>query len=219
MADYVDPVCKRRRPELTVFSFPRNNSSPSSHRGAARLTTVAALAAFILAALAVAFFFVRETPTYSLFMLKRAIIDHDAEKAMRYIDTDRIVDRIVADTFSADETSGPTGHNRWQTMMRKVGKEAIIQNLPAIKVQLREQLKSMIHSYNDETILAYLNKATVFAIPITVDGDKAYGVIPAKKEIRFEMARSGNPRWKIVAVDVTALALANGRLMPGRDRK
>ena len=54
-------------------------------------------------ALGIGFIFVKETPRYSLYWFKKAILEHDAESALKYLDIDSIVDNMVKDMSGEED--------------------------------------------------------------------------------------------------------------------
>lgn len=156
------------------------------------------------------FFSLYNTPRYSLYWFKKAILEHDAESALKYLDIDSIVDNMVKDTFDKQEQQQEQGKHQPAAPMKNIGKDIIMQNLPAIKKQLREQLESAILSYNDEAALDNLRKASVLGLVITMDGNLALVKIRGKDKVAFQMAKSSEGPWKIVAFNLKELT-ATGR--------
>jgi hypothetical protein len=157
----------------------------------------------LMVALGIGYIFIKETPRYSLYWFKKAILDRDAESALKYLDTDSIVDNMVKEKMqSRDQSKGS---------MKNIGKDIIRQNLPAIKEQLREQLKSAIVSYNDRTILDNLNKASVFGLQITMEGDMALVKIRGKDKTVFKMVKSSEGHWRIIAFNLKELTAPHGK--------
>lgn len=154
----------------------------------------------IVVVLGVSFIFIKETPRYSLYWFKKAILERDAESALKYLDIDRIVDSMVKDMSGEGDKEITHPKNQSESSMKNIGKDVIMQNLPAIKAQLREQLKSAIISYNNRTVLDNLNKASVFGLRITMKGDVALVKIRGKNETAFEMAKSSEGHWRIIAL-------------------
>lgn len=162
-------------------------------------------------AVCTAYFFIKETPRYSLYWLKKAILEHDAEGALKYLDTDSIVDNMVKDMPGEEERERVQSKNQSENSMKNIGKDVIMQNLPAIKVQLREQLKSAIISYNNTAALDNLNKASVFGLRITMEGDVALVKTWGKDKMAFKMTKSSEGHWRIVAFNLRELTALGGR--------
>jgi hypothetical protein len=164
---------------------------------------------FLLCALIIAggisYFFVRETPRYSLYWFKKAILDHNAEDALKYLDINSIVDNMVKEMSGENDTKGGEPKDKPERSTRNIGRDVIMQNLPAIKEQLREQLKSAIDSYNDKTALDNLSKASVFGLQITMEGNIALVKIRGKDKVAFKMTRSPEGYWKIISFNLKEL--------------
>jgi hypothetical protein len=162
-------------------------------------------------ALSLSFIFIRETPRYSLYWFKKAILEHDAEGALKYLDTDSIVDNMVKDMSGGEDKEKAKSKNQSDDSMKNIGKDIIMQNLPAIKVQLREQLKSAIISYKNRAALDNLNNASVFGLRITMEGDVALVKIRGKDKTAFKMAKASEDRWRIIAFNLRELRALGGR--------
>ncbi|MBA4391098.1 MAG: hypothetical protein C0399_09185 [Syntrophus sp. (in: bacteria)] len=156
------------------------------------------------------FLSIHNTPRYSLYWFKKAILEHNAESALKYLDIDSIVDNMVKDIFDKPEQQKVTSKNQPETSMKSIGKDIVMQNLPTMKKQLREQLESAIISYNDQAALDNLSKASVLGLVITMEGDLALVKIRGKDTVAFTMAKSPEGRWKIVAFNLKEL-IAPGR--------
>jgi hypothetical protein len=167
---------------------------------------------FALAAvLGAGYIFIRETPRYSLYWFKKAILERDAESALKYLDIDNIVDNMVKDMPGEEEKEKTQSKNRSEGPMKNIGKDIIMQNLPAIKVQLREQLKSAIISYSNKTTLDNLNNASVFGLQISMEGNDALVKIRGKDKVAFKMAKSSEGYWRIIALNLKELTALGGK--------
>ena len=165
----------------------------------------------LIIALGIGYTFIKDTPRYSLYWFKKAILERDAESALKYLDTDSIVDNMVKDMSGEEDKEKAQSRDQSKGSMKNIGKDIIMQNLPAIKEQLREQLKSAIISYNDRTVLDNLNKANVFGLQITMEGDMALVKIRGKDKVAFKMAKSSGGHWKIVSFNLKELMAPGGK--------
>jgi hypothetical protein len=168
------------------------------------------LLVFIIA-LGAGYIFVKETPRYSLYWFKKAILDHDAESALKYLDIDSIVDNMVKDMSGGEDKEKTQSKDSSKESMKNIGKAVIMQNLPTIKTQLREQLKSAIVSYNDRTVLDNLNKANVLGLQIVMEGDKALVKIRGRDKVAFKMEKSPEGHWRIIAFNLDELTAHSGK--------
>jgi hypothetical protein len=165
----------------------------------------------VIIALGIGYLFIRDTPRYNLYWFKKAILEHDAEKALKYLDTDSIVDNMVKDMSGEEDKEKAQPSDQSKGPMKNIGKDVIMQNLPAIKEQLRDQLKSAIISYNNRTALDNLKKASVFGLQITMEGDTALVKIRGKDKVAFKMAKSSEGYWKIVSFNLKELMAPGGK--------
>jgi len=153
----------------------------------------------------IGYFYTKATPRYSLYWFKRAILKHDAEEALKYIDIDSVLDNMVKDMSDRPDGEKAQTKNESKKPMKNIGQEVIRQNLPAIKEQLREQLKSAIISYNDRGALDKLNKASIFGLRIATEGDTALVNIRGKNTVAFKMTRAPEGHWRITAFNLKEL--------------
>jgi hypothetical protein len=100
-----------------------------------RKVYIAALA--IIVFLAVGFFYVRSTPHYSLYMLKKAIEKHDPDEALKYIDIDSIVDNLGRNFIGKNEKDG----SRKSSL-----KGMVFDALPGLKGSIRSSIRQAIAS-------------------------------------------------------------------------
>lgn len=165
----------------------------------------------VIIALGIGYIFIKETPRYSLYWFKKAILEHDAESALKYLDIDSIVDNMVKDMPGEEDKEKTQLKDRSERPMKNIGRDVIMQNLPTIKTQLREQLKSAIISYNNGTALDNLKKASVFGLHITMEGDIALVKIWGKDKVAFKMAKLSEGQWRIIAFNLKDLMAPSGR--------
>jgi hypothetical protein len=165
----------------------------------------------LIAVPVIGYIFTKDTPRYSLYWFKKAILEHDAESALKYLDTDSIVDNMVKDMSAEEDKKRASSKDRSEGSMKNIGKDIIMQNLPAIKAQLREQLKSAIISYNNKTALDNLNKANVFGLRITMEGNTAMVKIRGKDKVAFMMAKSAEGHWRITAFNLKELMMSGNK--------
>jgi hypothetical protein len=165
----------------------------------------APLLVIFLVVLGISYIFIKETPRYSLYWFKKAILEGDAEGVLKYLDTDSIVDNMVKDMSAEDDKEKTQPGHEQEVPMKNIGRDIIMQNLPTIKEQLRDQLKSFITSYNDRAILDNLKKASVFGLDITMEGDTALVKIRGRDKVAFKMAKPPEGHWRIIALNLKEL--------------
>jgi hypothetical protein len=160
-----------------------------------------------LAVLAIlAFVYARTTPYYSLYMLKKAIVDRNAQAVLKYLDTDSILDNMAKDVFARIEKKEPP-RNKFEEHMRAAGKDFAAQLLPQLKAQMGESITNLLHSYNDEQLFGNLRKATVFALAVTTHGNTAEVRQRGKDRISFTMAKAPEGHWRITSFDPEEMRL------------
>lgn len=170
-----------------------------------RIVHVVVSCLIVIAVLTAGFFWVRGTPRYSLYCFKRAILQRDAESALKYIDLDAVIDNMV-NQMSEEKSDGQgVPSRRSDKTLRGIGKDVVMQNLPAIKSQLREQLKLAILSYNDRAVLEKLSRASVLGLHITRKADMAMVKVMGQDTIAFAMKKSSEGYWRIVSLNLKEL--------------
>ncbi len=138
-----------------------------------------------------------DTPRRSLSELRTALLDHDAERAFRYIDTDRVVECLVRDTFLKYEKKADSPLEALGLM---AGRQAASIMMPGIKDLVRKQLKEAITSSDEAGYFQDIRRASVWYLTIDVEGSTALVAPMGKSDIRFRMARMDDGRWRIVEI-------------------
>jgi hypothetical protein len=142
-----------------------------------------------------------DTPRRSLNELRTALLNHDADTALRYIDVESVVDGLVRDIFRKHEakTDDPIAK-----LGIKAGKEAADAVMPGLVAITRWQLKAAIVSDDQWGYFEDIRKASVWYLNIKVEGDAAFVKPKGKSDIGFRMARTGDGCWKIVEMNYLA---------------
>jgi len=135
------------------------------------------------------------TPRRSLSELRTALLDHDAERALRYIDMDSVVECLVRDIFLKYEKKAD---NPLEALGVAAGRQATALILPEIKNLVGKQLKEAIASSDEAGYFEDIRKASVWYLSIRVEGDVATAAPRGKSGIKFRMARTGDGHWRIV---------------------
>lgn len=103
-----------------------------------------ALTGIIIVFLIVGFFYVRSTPHYSLYQLKRAVENHDPDEALKYINIDSIVDNLSKEFFGKGEWGNSQEGGKGLSL-----KKMVADALPEIKDSARSSFRASIASRND----------------------------------------------------------------------
>lgn len=144
------------------------------------------------------------TPRDSLSRLRSALLSHDGETALRYIDVDSIADHFAEDILHRYATSDDLLASLGVTLGRNM--QPLL--LPFITEAIRKQLRKAISSTEDNPYFGYIRKAHVFYLNVTVEEDGRAFVEPkGKSDFAFRMAKTGEGYWKIV------------QLIPNRNEK
>jgi hypothetical protein len=90
------------------------------------------------------YFYVRNMPHYSLYLLKGAIENHEPDEALKYINIDSIVDNLGRDFLGKDG-----GGNIQESGKNPSMKRMVTDALPGIKESIRSSFRAAIASHGD----------------------------------------------------------------------
>lgn len=132
------------------------------------------------------------TPRDSLSLLRTALLNHDADAALRYIDVDSITEHLVEDTLQRhgvfDDDLGVSVGRNIQPFL-----------LPLVKEAVKKQVRRSISSTDEKGYFNYIRKAHVFYLNVTMEGeDRAFVEPKGKSDIAFRMNRTEQGYWKVV---------------------
>ena len=166
----------------------------------------------ILLAFLCGFLYIKTTPWYSIYQLSRAVNDHDADTALKYIDVDSVTESLAKGLSTGNSTSG---------RINKDVAAAISMNMPSIKEGVRLYLISVIRSQDDvgdrkktaaikfgSVDIHNLKISTVWRLDIETRGRTAYVKLKDKPGQTATMTKTDEGYWKFVGVTI------NG---PGKD--
>lgn len=135
------------------------------------------------------------TPRDSLVRLRTALLNHDADAALHYIDVDSITDHLAEDVLDRYDAYG----DPLTSLGLAVGRNMQPFLLPLVKEAVRKQVKRAISSTDDSGYFSYIRKAHVFYLNVTMEGDDRALVEPkGTSDIAFRMARTDEGYWKVV---------------------
>jgi hypothetical protein len=99
----------------------------------------------VIALLTGCFLYIKGTPHYSLYQLKRAVENHDPDGALKYISIDSIVDSLSTSFFG--KTGEGTGHEEGRgSHLKRLAADA----MPGIKESIRSSFRASIASRGEE---------------------------------------------------------------------
>jgi hypothetical protein len=138
-----------------------------------------------------------DTPRRSLSELRSALLSHDSDKALRYIDVDSIVEALVRDNLLKYEAKAD---DPLSMLGLGAGKEMIAAVMPGLKTLARREVSAAITSDNQLGFFEDIKKASVWYLTIKVDGETAMVRPRGKSHLGFKMARSPEGWWRIVEI-------------------
>ncbi len=138
-----------------------------------------------------------DSPRRSLSELRRALLNHDAEAALRYIDVDSVVDALVRDIFLKYEAKAD---NPMSALGLRAGKSLIDVAMPGVRTIARRQISAAIASDDQLGYFEDIRNASVWYLSIKIDGETAMVRPRGKGDTGFKMARATEGRWRIVEI-------------------
>jgi len=137
------------------------------------------------------------TPRRSLSELRTALLNHDADTALRYIDVDSVVDAMVRDIFLEYEAKAD---NPIVALGLKAGRRVTGVVMPGVRAIARCQVRTAITSDDQWGYFEDIRKASVWYLNIRVDGDMAVVEPKGRSSRGFKMFRAGEGHWKIIEI-------------------
>ena len=138
-----------------------------------------------------------DSPRRSLSELRRALLNHDAEAALRYIDVDSVVDGLVRDIFLKYEAKAD---NPLSALGLRAGKGLIDVAMPGVRTIARRQISAAIASDDQLGYFEDIRKASVWYLSIKIDEETAIVRPRGKGGTGFKMVRAAEGRWRIVEI-------------------
>ena len=137
------------------------------------------------------------TPRRSLSELRTALLNRDADRALRYVDLDSVVDCAARDISRRYEANADSP---LEMLGVRAGREAAKALMPGIKALVRSQIRNAIASSDQWGYFDDIRKASVWYLNVRVEGDTAVVESKGKGDVRFKMARAGEGHWRIIEI-------------------
>lgn len=135
------------------------------------------------------------TPRHAVAQLREAILAHDPDRALTFIDVDRVVANMIEkQTARAGTTSDE------DAIGLLVGRHLAARLRPQLVDFLKQQLRIAITSTEETGYFSSIRKARVWLLDIAVDGDTAVVTPRGEKKAAFRMNRTADGAWKIVEI-------------------
>jgi hypothetical protein len=165
---------------------------------------VAAIFGAVFLILACLFVYVRGTPSYSIYLLARAVNNRDADTALKYIDVDSVTESLAKNLFIDGGAPRRTSKDLAQ---------AISMNMPSIKEGVRTYIISAIRSGEDPgsgkrgTAIRFGNfdihnirASTLWNLNVATEGSTALVRLKDKPGGSARMRKTSEGYWKFVEV-------------------
>jgi hypothetical protein len=179
-----------------------------------------ALTGIIVVLLVLGFLYVQGTPHYSLFQLKRAVNNHDADEALKYVNIDSIVDNLSRSFFGKGAGGISLEEGKGSSL-----KMLVADALPGIKESMRSSFRASVSSGSDEKQrekvavqqhknpapsiggieiggldLRKLRESSVMDLVIQMDGETAFAYLKNNPGIKAKMVKTETGYWQIVEI-------------------
>ncbi len=144
----------------------------------------------LAAAIGGGYYYFIGTPTYSLYQLKKSIKNHDSITFNKYVDADRIIDRLVTDAMEGAETE--LSDNPFAGFAK------------TLLLSMKDEFKSSLNKSVEEISNGKDNNLTKLTIKdIAKEGKSANVTLknPENEELHLSMIKVPEGYWKIVSVN------------------
>jgi hypothetical protein len=182
-------LCYIERVSLNAFLDGRNKSS---QRGAS--SNLIRLALAFVSLLLFSACALQGTPRYSLGELRNALLNHDADGALKYVDVDSIVARMVEDAFLPRESGAKTDLD---ALGLALGRSIASAMLPQATVLIRKGIYVAIESDDQLGYFSSIRKASIWYFTIEEKGNIAVVTPRGDDKVRFKMERTDKGYWRI----------------------
>ena len=157
----------------------------------------------VLLCLAGAFFYVQTTPYYSIFLFARAVGDHDAETALKYVDVDSLTESMARNLLA-----GTASRQTYKNVAA-----AVSMNMTSIKEGVREYLTNFIRSHDTENTgkvvaalglegfdVRSLSIAALWRLKVRKENGAALIQFRDKPGVTAKMRKTDGGQWKFVEI-------------------
>ncbi len=161
---------------------------------------------------AIGFYYFVGTPQYSMWQLKQAAIHQDTDKAMRFINIDKLIDNVWPKFTSAMMTEAAKQEDPFGMLGTMLGLGLIENMKPMLKEQIISGIKGTItgefDSENpDEESSFIVVQENINKLKLKTDQGKTYILVPAEAtddvEMRYIITRSTAGRfWQITDLEI-----------------
>lgn len=98
-----------------------------------------AIAVIVIVLLIAGFLYIQSTPHYSLYQLKRAVDNHDADKALKYVNIDSIAENLGKSLFGKGSSEAGKGEEKQSPL-----KGMLAEAMPQIKESVKSSFRNSI---------------------------------------------------------------------------
>ena len=134
------------------------------------------------------------TPRHSLGELRSALLNHDADEALKYIDVESIVAHMVEDALQAKESSPKTDLDALGSALGRFVASAM---LPQATSLIRKGVRAAIESDDQLGYFSSIRKSSAWYFTIEEKGNTAIVTPRGDDNVRFKMERTDQGYWRI----------------------
>jgi len=161
---------------------------------------------------AISFYYFVGTPQYSMWQLKQAAIHKDADKAMQFINIDKLMDNVWPRFTSAMMSEATKTEDPFEMLGAMLGSGLIENMKPILKEQLITSIKDTITGKSDsenpeEESSLIVSREDMNKLKLKTSQGKTYILAPAEVtgdiEMRYIITRSTTGRfWQITDLEI-----------------
>lgn len=161
---------------------------------------------------AIGFYYFVGTPQYSMWQLKQATIHQDTDKAMRFINIDKLIDNVWPKFTSAMMTEATKQEDPFGMLGTMLGLGLIENMKPMLKEQIISGIKGTITGESDsenpdEESSLIVSREDMNKLKLKTSQGKTYILAPAEvtgdMEMRYIITRSTTGRfWQITDLEI-----------------
>jgi hypothetical protein len=134
------------------------------------------------------------TPRHSLGELRDALLNHDADGALKYVDVESITDHMAEDAFRMKRSVMKTDLD---DLGLALGRSVVSAMLPQAKALIRKGVYAAIESDDQLGYFSRIKSASVWYFTIEENGDTAVVTPRGDDKVRFKMKRTDKGYWRI----------------------
>jgi hypothetical protein len=135
----------------------------------------------------------QDSPQGSLKALQKAVKDHNAQEALRYIDVDAVVNNTINEFMERERATMPK--EVWESM-----EKTLVSSLrTTMDTAMRTQLRTAVTDPDKDTsLLRFVTRGKPSDFTVKTEGDAALLTSKKDPKVKLKMTRTAGAPWRIV---------------------